>query len=129
MRSGGTCRRESQLPLLLHLRLKRVPDSLHARVHAGPESVECESDFSRNRKRQRIGQTRIRVSAIQRAANQPDKYDPFSHRPSPPVFTAPLRSDERRVGKECVSTCRSRLSPSHYKKTTRKTRQAIQYNR
>src|SRR3546814_15306072 len=26
-------------------------------------------------------------------------------------------SEERRVGKECVSTCRSRLSPSHYKKT------------
>src|SRR3546814_12849479 len=23
------------------------------------------------------------------------------------------RSEERRVGKECVSTCRSRLSPSH----------------
>src|SRR3546814_19096180 len=27
------------------------------------------------------------------------------------------RSEERRVGKECVSTCRSRWSPSHYKKT------------
>src|SRR3546814_14017806 len=25
------------------------------------------------------------------------------------------RSEERRVGKECVSTCRSRWSPSHYK--------------
>src|SRR3546814_15684579 len=25
------------------------------------------------------------------------------------------RSDERRVGKECVSTCRSRWSPCHYK--------------
>src|SRR3546814_20834677 len=24
-----------------------------------------------------------------------------------------VRSDERRVGKECVSTCRSRWSPSH----------------
>src|SRR3546814_13099737 len=24
-----------------------------------------------------------------------------------------MRSDERRVGKECFSTCRSRLSPSH----------------
>src|SRR3546814_17231964 len=24
------------------------------------------------------------------------------------------RSEERRVGKECVSTCRSRWSPSHY---------------
>src|SRR3546814_15480538 len=27
-----------------------------------------------------------------------------------------LRSEERRVGKECVSTCRSRLSPYHYTK-------------
>src|SRR3546814_16725774 len=26
---------------------------------------------------------------------------------------APVRSEERRVGKECVSTCRSRWSPSH----------------
>src|SRR3546814_11711516 len=26
------------------------------------------------------------------------------------------RSEERRVGKECVSTCRSRLTPAHYKK-------------
>src|SRR3546814_12849198 len=25
----------------------------------------------------------------------------------------PVRSDERRVGKECVSTCRSRWSPFH----------------
>src|SRR3546814_15978877 len=27
-----------------------------------------------------------------------------------------LRSEERRVGKECVSPCRSRWLPSHYKK-------------
>src|SRR3546814_18250618 len=27
----------------------------------------------------------------------------------------PARSEESRVGKECVSTCRSRCSPSHYK--------------
>src|SRR3546814_14349094 len=31
------------------------------------------------------------------------------------------RSEERRVGKECVSTCRSRWSPYHYKKKTIKT--------
>src|SRR3546814_14195216 len=30
------------------------------------------------------------------------------------------RSEERRVGKECVNTCRSRWSPSHYKKKTKK---------
>src|SRR3546814_15101719 len=33
-------------------------------------------------------------------------------------FLAP-RSEERRVGKECVSTCRSRGSPYHYKKKKR----------
>src|SRR3546814_13376577 len=32
------------------------------------------------------------------------------------------RSEERRVGKECVSTCRSRWSPYHYKKNQYKTR-------
>src|SRR3546814_14714908 len=33
-------------------------------------------------------------------------------------YAEPLypRSEERRVGKECVSTCRSRWSPYHYKK-------------
>src|SRR3546814_5516687 len=30
-----------------------------------------------------------------------------------------LRSEERRVGEECVSTCSSRLSPQTYKKQTR----------
>src|SRR3546814_11885048 len=30
-----------------------------------------------------------------------------------------LRSEERRVGKECVSTCRSRWSPYHQKKKHR----------
>src|SRR3546814_18943723 len=29
-----------------------------------------------------------------------------------------LRSEERRVGKECVGTCRSRWSPYHSKKKT-----------
>src|SRR3546814_18883897 len=29
------------------------------------------------------------------------------------------RSEERRVGKECVSTCRSRWSPYHYTTTTK----------
>src|SRR3546814_14926327 len=31
------------------------------------------------------------------------------------VLISRLRSEERRVGKECVSTCRSRWSPYHYK--------------
>src|SRR3546814_16211696 len=41
--------------------------------------------------------------------------------PNPAVYATPelgtlLRSEERRVGKECVSTCRSRWSPNHKKK-------------
>src|SRR3546814_17257171 len=36
------------------------------------------------------------------------------HRP-PRAAARPHRSEERRVGKECVSTCISRCSPSHYK--------------
>src|SRR3546814_13751418 len=33
------------------------------------------------------------------------------------LATGHRRSEERRVGKECVSTCRSRWSPYHEKKT------------
>src|SRR3546814_17235256 len=37
-----------------------------------------------------------------------------------------MRSEERRVGKECVSTCRSRWSPYHYKtKKHKKTRTRV----
>src|SRR3546814_14116702 len=36
-----------------------------------------------------------------------------------PLDALPQRSEERRVGKECVSTCRSRRAPYHQK--TRKT--------
>src|SRR3546814_18926548 len=38
--------------------------------------------------------------------------DPL-HRPEIFVLVAAIRSEERRVGKECVSTCRSRWSPYH----------------
>src|SRR3546814_20772076 len=36
-------------------------------------------------------------------------------------FQKKLRSEERRVGKECVSTCRSRWSPYHSKKHKKST--------
>src|SRR3546814_18502082 len=37
------------------------------------------------------------------------------------------RSEERRVGKECVSTCRSRWAPYHYKKKNRNTKNREKY--
>src|SRR3546814_16177659 len=41
---------------------------------------------------------------------------PAWYGPDGAVFVAYDRSEERRVGKECVRPCRSRGSPSHYKK-------------
>src|SRR3546814_19026097 len=41
----------------------------------------------------------------------------YTRQPAPlGLGHAVLRSEERRVGKECVSTCRSRWSPYHEKK-------------
>src|SRR3546814_15873155 len=37
-----------------------------------------------------------------------------------PASGVPKRSEERRVGKECVSTCRSRWSPYHVQKNDRR---------
>src|SRR3546814_13694392 len=56
---------------------------------------------------------------------------PLGIRPSAWRFPARnRRSEERRVGKECVSTCRSRWSPSHSKNNkseqTRDTKQTHQ---
>src|SRR3546814_12482024 len=53
--------------------------------------------------------------------------------PSTPAHPFPIsRSEERRVGKECVSTCRSRWSPYHYinknKQPTQLTDQYIVYS-
>src|SRR3546814_11586650 len=39
---------------------------------------------------------------------------PFA--PLASAWTFEIRAEARRVGKECVSTCRSRWSPDHYKK-------------
>src|SRR3546814_11368866 len=39
---------------------------------------------------------------------------------SGPTLFPNARSEERRVGKECVSTCRSRWSPHHSKKKANK---------
>src|SRR3546814_19324112 len=43
----------------------------------------------------------------------------FSWCSAPSPGAACARSEERRVGKEGVSTCRSRWSPYHYKKKTK----------
>src|SRR3546814_13865041 len=76
----------------------------------------CSSDLCRRQARcqrpafrSRLGGRRHgygRVGACDRAAVHVVEYG---------VAAARTRSEERRVGKECVSTCRSRWSPYHYK--------------
>src|SRR3546814_11648431 len=57
-----------------------------------------------------------------------------SHRSIKRNAVSNRRSEERRVGKECVSTCRSRWSPYHYKKKysknkTKSTQSHTQHNK
>src|SRR3546814_13476947 len=52
-----------------------------------------------------------------RNAGAPNEIRPTIGDANEVTFCYPAyRSAERRVGKECVSTCRSRWSPHHYKK-------------
>src|SRR3546814_413019 len=72
---------------------------------------------------EKIGPCPILTSPLERAresalplANrwgiQPEVSAAFSEIPTPPeIAQQGIRSEERRVGKECVSTCRSRWSP------------------
>src|SRR3546814_20461309 len=54
----------------------------------------------------------------ERALSDPYAERPTPRRPGPPAPAARrLRSEERRVGKECVSTCRTRWAPDHQTKT------------
>src|SRR3546814_15348326 len=48
------------------------------------------------------------IGSIQMTVPASNYWNPFG-----PVTFANGRSEERRVGKECVSTCRSRWSPYH----------------
>src|SRR3546814_15160843 len=69
----------------------------------------CSSDLRGARRHDRHGD-------IRRARRTPPRSVlDGEHAPSDPHSSR--RSEERRVGKECVSTCRSRWSPYHYKKT------------
>src|SRR3546814_19018398 len=49
-------------------------------------------------------------------------------RPCPKKFAQHPRSEERRVGKACVSTCRSRWSPYPYKKKIKSIQQIERSN-
>src|SRR3546814_8156358 len=72
----------------------------------------CSSDLSSCRTRRSSGGRAIVVFDTMIAAS------PLS---IATVTISSMRSEERRVGKECVSTCRYRWSPSHEKKNEQST--------
>src|SRR3546814_11544373 len=51
----------------------------------------------------------------ERGAVQPLEKGGYAVRLKASTAVPAIRSEERRVGKACVSTCRSRWSPYHYK--------------
>src|SRR3546814_17233559 len=70
------------------------------------------------RRRPLVGVARIEAIEIfePEASRPPIERSIWSRLPIRRVVVLSERSEERRVGKECVSTCRSRWSPYHYKK-------------
>src|SRR3546814_13693439 len=60
--------------------------------------------------------TEAEMNAMLADAEKPEGFQP----PAAEAPAAEIRSEERRVGKECVSPSRSRWSPDHEKKNTEK---------
>src|SRR3546814_7648738 len=84
----------------------------------------CSSDLGRMEGEAEVLQQRVHLLAVQRRGVEPQERvrgeedegeepdpDHALHRQHPGPQRR--RSEERRVGKECVSTCRSRWSPYH----------------
>src|SRR3546814_15102582 len=65
-----------------------------------------------DRRRQRIARPRGRIVRIAKVEDAPDAGDIAADRGIHEAGEQ-WRSEERREGKECVSTCRSRWSPYH----------------
>src|SRR3546814_11717263 len=87
----------------------------------------CSSDLNAQQSYADIGKGGGENRAAAAAENEPERADELGQtlldirHDDPPPRRRPLtpparvsRSEERRVGKECVSTGRSRWSPSHY---------------
>src|SRR3546814_16950691 len=90
------------------------------KMHLAPQARDTQGQHEVTVRRKPCPQSQPRpLTTITCTATTP--LDRVSGALTPHVRTRPNdipanRSEERRVGKECVSTCRSRWSPSHYKK-------------
>src|SRR3546814_12432577 len=92
-------------------------------IRRPPRSTRTDTLFPYTTLFRSVEPDRGEIHRDERDAGEHDDHDRHPH----PVLDAHrrqhalvARSEERRVGKECVSTCRSRWSPYHYKKNTTK---------
>src|SRR3546814_19044975 len=87
-----------------------------ATLRAELESLKAE-EAERDARIQRIEEALLRLSGETTAQVEATGATATTPSPSPAVVDAQAvtaqRSEERRVGTECVSTCRSRWAPSH----------------
>src|SRR3546814_19374996 len=96
----------------------RFPDTLVDR-EANPSGPDFIETFAATWQRENLTFEALRAAS--RTLEIPDTGDALfgdadfmpDHAEFKPVETDPSRSEERRVGKECVSTCRYRWSPYH----------------
>src|SRR3546814_17860518 len=85
--------------------------TLYQGVTLGGTSPSVDSDSQRNVKRHPTLKDNVIVGSGAQILG------PFEVGRCARIGANAVRSEERRVGIECVSTCRSRWWPSHYKKT------------
>src|SRR3546814_13932625 len=83
---------------------------------AGQSGFELRGDIDRLLRRKWRGGNQRFVARAQHRQVIADVIEHHIRGVAQPRAIEGERSEERRVGKECVSTCRSRWSPYHYKK-------------
>src|SRR3546814_16953498 len=100
---------------------RRGPSRSQGQTLDDPPSFRCDSDTSWCGPAQWASHTAIRPNhRITALGNRRDEGGAQSNRLTIDKFRG-IRSEERRVGKECVSTLRSRWSPYHKKKKKKRT--------
>src|SRR3546814_12862627 len=85
-----------------------------------PRPPDLDASLPPKRPRRRRNRPRPQQRRAHRKRPRPRQKRPRPTYPRPRFRNRQKRSEERRVGKEGVSTCRSRWSQYHQKKKTRK---------
>src|SRR3546814_18344295 len=99
-------------------RLKTGFNSLKISYTTDAFEVSSLTAYNTYSSRLNVDNAHIGVPAVHTLSVNPEKYRQFSQElrissPADHAFSYLVRSEERRVGKECVSTCRSRWSQYH----------------